>query len=158
MKPALHEISFDGSVLTKGFWLYVWEIKTSDGHLVYYVGCTGDKSSGVCQSPFDRFSKHLGGNPNNNALKRHLTKRGLRQEDCSFRFHTLGPLSVDSHLRHDQQCDLVASLEKALADSMLAASYDVLNRVKCLKARDEVLWRHALSQFVKVFPILACIQ
>jgi hypothetical protein len=155
MKPALHEISFDGGVLARGFWLYVWEIKTPDGRLMYYVGRTGDKASGVCQSPFDRFSKHLGANPNNNALQRHLKKHGLRQEDCSFRFHTFGPLLADSKLGHGEQCDVVAALEKALADSMTASGYEVLNQVNCRMPLDGPLWKKALSQFTKAFPKLA---
>ena len=49
MKPALHEISFDGVVLARGFWLDVLEITTLDGRCMHYVGRTGDKPSGIGQ-------------------------------------------------------------------------------------------------------------
>jgi len=158
MKPALHEISFAGGVLERGFWLYVWEITVPEGRRLHYVGRTGDKSSGVSQSPFDRFSKHLGANPNNNALRCHLKARGLRQEDCSFRFHVFGPLLAESKLDHSQKCDVVAALEKELADSMKRSGYDVLNRVNCRMVLDKVLWKQSVSQFTQAFPKLTTPQ
>ena len=158
MKPALWEVSFSGAVLARGFWLYVWEITMPDGGLVHYVGRTGDRASGVCQSPFDRLSKHLGANPNNNALQRHLNEHKLRQEDCSFRFHALGPLLAASKLSHGKKCDVVDALEKALADSMSAAGYKVLNQVNCRMPLDEELAKEFQAQFVSAFPKLATVQ
>lgn len=158
MKPELHEISFDGCVLARGFWLYVWEITRPDGVLVHYVGRTGDKASGVCQSPFDRFSKHLGANPHNNALQRHLEKHKLRQEDCSFRFHALGPILANSKLSHSEKCDVLAALEKALADSMRAADYEVLNKVNCRMPLNNELWEQLRVRFARAFPKLSVHQ
>lgn len=158
MKPALHQLEFDSALLYRGFWLYVWEITTKDEGKVHYVGRTGDKASGVCQSPFDRFSKHLGANPNNNALHRHLKKHELRQEDCLFRFHCLGPLLADSKLSHGEKCDVAAALEKALENSMSQAGYNVLNKVHSRMPLDLKLWMPILAQFAKVFPKLATSQ
>jgi hypothetical protein len=154
VNPSLHEVAFEGGLLARGFWLYVWEITITNGRHVYYVGCTGDKSSGVCQSPFDRFSKHLGANVNNNALQRHLTRNKLNREACSFRFYAFGPLLVGRRLSHDRKCDRVAALEKALANSMRASGYDVLNQVNCRLVLDQALWRQVSPEFKKVFPKL----
>jgi hypothetical protein len=43
MNPALHQLEFDGALLARGFWLYIWEITTNDGGKVHYVGRTGDR-------------------------------------------------------------------------------------------------------------------
>jgi len=154
MMSSFHQIFFEGNVLRRGFWLYVWEIMTPDSHCAYYVGRTGDKASGVCQSPFDRFSKHLGANLNNNALRRHMGKHNLLPESCSFRFHTFGPLLTDNELSHDEKCDVIAALEKSLADSMAKAGYDVLNRVHCQMPLNNKLWEQAREQFARAFPKL----
>ena len=122
MKLALHEISFPGGLLRRGFWLYMWEIKTPAGYRVHYVGRTGDKASGVSQSPFDRFSKHHGANPNNNALQRHLKTHKLQQEDCLFRFHALGPLLVGHHPEHERENAATLLLQAAAIIDLIGAS------------------------------------
>jgi hypothetical protein len=45
MTAKLHELSFGGGLLERGFWLYVWEISPPQGPALYYVGRTGDSSS-----------------------------------------------------------------------------------------------------------------
>jgi hypothetical protein len=52
MSAELHQLSFSGAMLSRGFWLYVWEIVAEDGKTVFYVGMTGDSSSPNAQSPF----------------------------------------------------------------------------------------------------------
>ncbi len=121
----------------------------------YYVGRTGDKSSGVSQSPFDRFSKHLGSNKNNNALLRHLEKHCIIPERCTFRFHAFGPLFTDSTADHGQLCDLVSGLEKALAEDMKASGYELLNQIHCRKPIDQRWRRKMLAHFKSSFPKLA---
>lgn len=128
----LYQLAFDGAMLARGFWLYVWEINVGSNRTVHYVGKTGDKASGASQSPFDRLSKHLGHNKNNNALRRHLGKSKIDPERCHFRFYACGPLfDSDSTNTHGELCDLTSSLEKALADAMVAAGYKVINTVNC---------------------------
>jgi hypothetical protein len=39
---AIHEVRFEGGVLQRGFWLYVWEVTPADQAPLYYVGRTGD--------------------------------------------------------------------------------------------------------------------
>lgn len=41
-KVTSYSMSFDGELLKRGFWLYVWDIRTAtERHL--YVGRTGDQ-------------------------------------------------------------------------------------------------------------------
>ena len=61
--------SFSGSLLQRGFWLYVWQVTTADGREVLYVGRTGDSSSPHAQSPFNRLSQHLGSNKSRERLQ-----------------------------------------------------------------------------------------
>src|SRR5208283_3705997 len=72
MTAQAHELTFDGGLLERGFWLYVWEITTPQDTHLYYVGRTGDSSSIKAQSPFNRMGQHLGFNKHANPLRRHL--------------------------------------------------------------------------------------
>ena len=65
-------IRFEGALLQRGFWLYVWEIKPFDGSVFCYVGRTGDSSSHNAQSPFNRMSQHLGFNPQRSPKSGHV--------------------------------------------------------------------------------------
>lgn len=132
VKTDLYQLVFDGGLLARGFWLYVWQISVSDGRTLYYVGKTGDKASRASQSPFDRVSKHLGHNENNNALRRHLGKNGIDPESSRFRFLACGPIFAHvSTAKHGELCDITSGLEKALADAMASAGYTVINKVHC---------------------------
>lgn len=154
--PLLGTLSFDGIMLSRGFWLYVWEITDKDGRMVHYVGKTGDKSSGASQSPFDRASKHLGRNENNNALRRHLTSNRIDPEKCHFRLHAYNPIFDDSTTKtHGELCDIMSGLEKALADAMLKAGYDLLNTVNCRMPLDKHLFAEVKRAFSDSFPELA---
>src|SRR4051794_31374511 len=76
IKMEVYEITFDGSVLRRGFWIYVWAVKTPQNGNLIYVGRTGDTSSPFAQSPFRRIGQHVDPNPKSksNALARHLRK------------------------------------------------------------------------------------
>src|ERR1700733_14113790 len=82
-RAKLHTLEFSGSLLLRGFWLYVWIIETSTGDALLYIGRTGDSSSPNAQSPFNRLSQHLGGNKRVNALRRHLRQTGIEPETCT---------------------------------------------------------------------------
>jgi hypothetical protein len=128
----LYSASFDGGLLCRGFWLYVWEIVAPHGRTVHYVGKTGDKASRVCQSPFNRLTNHLGGNKHSNALNRHLREKRIDPQSCQFQFHAYGPLLGDRLQRtHGELCDVTSGLEKALANAMTEAGYEVINMVHC---------------------------
>ena len=156
-QPSLHRLAFDGALLARGFWLYIWEITTKDGSKIHYVGRTGDSSSLHAQSPFARISQHLGRNANANALRRNLENHELVAEECrAFRLFACGPLFPESHgqTEHTQSRDIVAALEKQLADSMRTAGYRMLNEVKCHRQFDLELWRSIVSVFTEPFPNL----
>lgn len=157
MNPALHQLEFDGALLARGFWLYVWEITTRDGLKVHYVGRTGDSSSLNAQSPFARLSQHLGRNKNSNALRRHLEKKMVEAEDCQrFRLFACGPLFTEtkSEVDHKHWRDIVAALERELAKAMCEAGYIVLNQVKCRKPLVPERWCEVVAIFGKHFPNL----
>ena len=52
------EMGFEGEVLQRGFWLYVWKI-AYDQETYLYIGRTGDSSSPNASSPFNRIGQHL---------------------------------------------------------------------------------------------------
>jgi len=153
-KPMLRQLAFEGVLLTRGFWLYIWEIKSGDDRNIYYVGKTGDKPSGSSQSPFDRLSKHLGQNKNNNALRRYLDKNQVDPSRCHFRFHAYGPLFTEGSLDHGKVCDMMSGLEKALADAMYGAGYEVMNKVHSRHPADPELFERVRSKFAAEFQKL----
>jgi hypothetical protein len=150
-------LAFDGALLGRGFWLYVWEIHTPEGGLVHYVGRTGDSSSPNAQSPFSRLSAHLGTNPRSSALRRHLAKRKFAPESCRFRLVAHGPLlpEADTLGGHRSARDVVAAFEKALSEELRAGGYDVLNTVDSLKTLDEAGFAPVRVAFAQEFPKLA---
>jgi hypothetical protein len=157
VKASLHQLTFNGALLSRGFWLYIWEITAKDGSKVYYVGRTGDSSSLNAQSPFARLSQHLGRNARSNALRRNLENRKLVAEECrEFRLFACGPIFQETRnkLKHEQWRDITAGLEKALADAMQAAGYDMLNEVKCRKTVDGESWGTVINVFREHFPML----
>ena len=128
----VHSANFDGALLSRGFWLYVWKIVAPDGRTFYYVGKTGDKASRVCQSPFNRLTNHLGDNRHSNALSRHLSQIRIDPLSCQFQFHAYGPLfGHGSQRTHGELCDVTSGIEKALANAMTEAGYAVINKVQC---------------------------
>ena len=157
--PALHEVSFRGGILQRGFWLYVWEITAPEGRSLYYVGRTGDSSSTNAQSPFNRMGQHLGFAANSCMLRRHLVNRSVQPEDCSFRLVALGPLQAEStastRAEHDERRDVVAAMEKALAEALSAAGCVVMNSVASRKHLDRSRFEQVLTAFTEAFPQLA---
>jgi hypothetical protein len=154
-----HELTFNGALLVRGFWLYVWEITKPDGQKLYYVGRTGDSSSMNAQSPFNRMAHHLSLTGRANALRRYLGAKGVEvnPEECMFRLVAHGPMfeeAVDLDLHHKQR-DIVAALEKALADAMRQAGYTVMNIVHCRKVVEADRFAEVLAAFASYFPALA---
>jgi hypothetical protein len=155
MAATTHELTFRGDLLKRGFWLYVWEIMAPNGRTVQYVGKTGDKASRVSQSPFNRLSNHLGDNKHSNALKRHLAEKKIDPVHCQFRFHAYGPLFPDSSKQlHAELCDVTSGLEKALADALNEAGYEVLNKIHCRARIDLALFEAARNAFATHFKNL----
>jgi hypothetical protein len=156
--PELHQLTFDGAMLQRGFWLYVWEITLPDSTTCLYVGRTGDSSSPHAQSPFSRLTQHLGTNTKANALRRNLKARGVDANQCrSFELIAFGPIlpEVEDPAHHPMARDRIASLEKALCDALHQSGYDVLNRVFCRKPLNQELWNIVGPAFTARFPNLS---
>ncbi len=142
MTTQTYMIALDGGVLRRGFWLYVWEVVTPTGDEFLYVGRTGDSSSANAQSPFNRMGQHLGFLQTSSMLRNHLSNRGIRPEQCTFRLIAHGPIlkEADGMEAHKERRDLIAALEKKLADDLMTAGYEVMNEVKCRKPLDEAMY------------------
>jgi hypothetical protein len=141
-----YEITFDGSVLRRGFWIYVWAIRTPKGETLIYVGRTGDTSSPNAQSPFRRVGQHVDPNPKSrsNALARHLRQLAISPEDCQFKFTTFGPIYSEcaDMTGHLPLRDSIAALERRTADWFRAKDgFQVLGSHPSLRAFDESMWR-----------------
>ncbi len=150
MSLPTHAVTLPAPMIERGFWLYVWRIASPLGELLY-VGRTGDSSSPNASAPFARMGQHLGTNRNQNMVRRHLERRGAPPEECDwFELVACGPLFPEAQdwSEHVVRRDVVAGLERALADALAEAGYDVLNEVRSRKAIRADLWvdvRHALA-------------
>jgi hypothetical protein len=122
-------MSFDGALLKRGFWLYVWRIEAAARH-VLYVGRTGDSSSPNASSPFRRIGQHLDPSPNakGNALARQLEKAAIDPTTCTFEMMAFGPVFPEqsSMEEHKVYRDRAAALERALADHLTAQGHTVI--------------------------------
>ncbi len=154
MKAETLVLKMPGEMLKRGFWLYVWRIKTPKG-VMLYVGRTGDSSSPNANPPYLRMGQHLGNNEKQNALRRQLLKVGVKPEDCdSFELISHGPLFPEksNFEAHKRPRDIVAALEKRLRDSLSEAGYQILNTVHCRKELDKKRWRDVHAAFSEYFP------
>jgi hypothetical protein len=156
MNCSAQSLKFEGMLLQRGFWLYIWEITVATEEKYYYVGRTGDSSSANAQSPFNRMGQHLGFNKNSNVLRRHLKSRGNDPENCTFHLVAYGPIVDEAKTddEHRKNRDIVAGLEKKLADAMRTAGYEVLNTVYCRKELDVRLFNDTRNAFASYFPKL----
>ena len=160
-----HTLTLPGAMLKRGFWLYVWRVETPSGEALY-VGRTGDNSSPHATAPYTRMGQHLSHAKNQNALRRHLRESGIEAEDCeAFHLISCGPIypEIDKDAgadrnekmeRHKPLRNIVGALEKALAEALTAAGYNVLNTVKWNYPLDTELWESVRVSFSEHFPKL----
>ena len=124
-----HSMKFEGVLLKRGFWLYVWEIKGDSSHHLY-VGRTGDTSSPHAQSPFKRIGQHLDPSrkAKGNALGRQLRNASVNHESCTFEMVAIGPIFPEqaSFAEHVPLRNQMAALERAVADDLRGLGYLVL--------------------------------
>lgn len=153
MRAVIVGLAFDGALLRRGFWLYIWEITTPKQATLYYVGRTGDSSSSNAQSPFNRMGQHLGFNARSNVLRRRLQSKGVNPENCVFRLVAHGPVLEEARTRdeHVRRRDRIAAVEKALAEIMVAAGYNVINTVDCRIELDSKLFAEVRDAFAVHF-------
>ena len=91
----VYNMSFDGKVLKRGFWLYIWKIISSTSKKEYlYIGRTGDSSSHNAASPFHRIGQHLNFSKNakGNSMAKHLREAGVDPLDCKYEMFAIGPV------------------------------------------------------------------
>jgi hypothetical protein len=155
MNARTHKLTMPGAMLERGFWLYVWSVTTPEGDNMLYVGRTGDSSSHKAAPPYSRMGQHLGNVKASNALRAHLVKVGIKPEACAeYQLISHGPIFAEccDMETHRAPRDVVAALEKRLADTLRDAGYRVLNTVNCKKPVDEKLWTRVRDSFVEHFP------
>lgn len=154
-----------GAMLQRGFWLYVWRVRTPNAAELLYAGRTGDNSSPYATAPYQRMGQHLGSQPNQNALRGHLEKRQLDPECCTYELIAHGPLYEEvcqtpqmdratAMELHKKPRDIVGAMEKALAEELAEAGYEVLNEVRWKPPLDRVLWEPVRDAFADHFPLL----
>lgn len=162
----MHTLKLPGPMLWRGFWLYVWQVETPKGEMLY-VGRTGDNSSPHATAPYTRMGQHLGFSKNQNALRRHLLGKGIQPEDCAaFNLVAYGPLFREVEKRDGlSRSDLmdlhlpirntVGALEKVLAEALKTSGYNVLNTVKWKHPYEPDGWEAVREAFGARFPNLS---
>jgi hypothetical protein len=124
-----YQMTFQGEVLARGFWLYVWEI-VSGSNRYFYVGRTGDSSSAHAASPFNRIGQHLDfrENAKGNSLAKRLNEVGINPRTSNFRMLALGPFSPEQVTfdEHKPFRDQMATYEHELANYLKTEGYNVL--------------------------------
>ena len=122
-------MSFEGEVLRRGFWLYLWKIE-SEGRLYFYVGRTGDSSSPNAASPFNRIGQHLDfrKNAKGNSLAKRLNEAGVNPMSSSFRMLALGPFFPEQQTfeAHKPFRDKMATMEYMVAQFLADKGANVL--------------------------------
>jgi hypothetical protein len=150
-----YSMSFDGSLLRRGFWLYVLDIRVGESrHL--YVGRTGDSSSPHASSPFSRIGRHLDHRTTakNNSLARQLGRIATNPPECSFQMVAIGPIfpEQDTFPAHVLHRDTVGALESALATTLRKRGYMVLGSHAPMPPPDSELFRQVLAIIDPKFP------
>ncbi len=155
MTPGSFTLGFDGALLERGFWLYVWRIEEADQSVSLYVGRTGDSSSPHASSPFQRVARHLDPKPTakSNSLYRKLNHARL----CRFDLVAVGPFfgEVNGFEKHKVLRDEMAGLEEALARLLKGEGYSVVGAHGNPKPYDEAkleIARKEVESFLKKFP------
>lgn len=129
MSISTYQMEFNGEVLERGFWLYVWEITEGKSrHL--YVGRTGDSSSPNASSPFNRIGQHLDfrENAKGASLAKRLKEAGVNHKKSKFRMLALGPFfpEQEEFEAHKPYRDQMATFEFELARHLKNMGHSVL--------------------------------
>jgi hypothetical protein len=129
MSISTYQMNFNGEVLERGFWLYVWKI-SKESHTYLYIGRTGDSSSPNASSPFNRIGQHLDfrENAKGNSLAKRLKEANVNPKTSKFRMLALGPLfpEQDEFEAHKPFRDQMATFEFELSRYLKNRGYNVL--------------------------------
>lgn len=150
-----YSMKFDGRLLRRGFWLYIWRIRgEASDHL--YVGRTGDSSSPHASSPFKRIGQHLDPSPKakGNALGRQLRKAGVNCEACELEMVAVGPIFEEQETfeAHVPFRNRTAHLERAVADWLRQRGYTVLGTHPPVGSPDRELFAGVIEHLGSKFP------
>lgn len=150
-----YSMSFHGELLQRGFWLYVWDIRTGMERYLY-VGRTGDSSSPNAASPFQRIGQHLDSRDNakGNSLARQLKAVPVDPLACSFDMIAVGPLFPEQETleAHKPFRDRVGALEEALAQRLRDRGYNVIGTHSSSQTPEPELWREVCRIVDGKFP------
>ena len=158
MGASTHVLTLPRAMIQRGFWLYVWRIESPKGEMLY-VGRTGDSSSINAAAPFARMGQHLSTNERQNMVRKNLGKCGVSPEQCeSFELIAYGPLFYETKDKdeHRRRRDVVAALEKKLAEELDRLRYRVINTVNSKKTLNKEMWAEVRVAFAAHFPNLRC--
>ena len=133
------QLTLDGRLLKRGFWIYVWKIHTMDSRELYYVGRTGDSSSNNAASPFSRMSAHLNPKGKGNSLYRNLLAYDVNHETSLFKLFAHGPIFDEQDTFEDHKIfrDKVAVIEKEVAVLLIQERYNVIGSHSAPRKADE---------------------
>ena len=151
----VYSMSFDGALLERGFWLYIWDIKTLTERYLY-VGRTGDSSSPNAAFPFARIGQHLDVRPNAraNSIARRLKEKNVLPSSGKFEMLAIGPLFLEQATLTDHKVyrDQMAALERDLAKYLRESGYNVLGTHASRKSVNEKMLTKVLKIVKKRFP------
>ena len=150
-----HSMRFDGRILARGFWLYVWEIVHTAGRC-YYIGRTGDSSSPHAQSPFVRVGEHLnsGANAKANSMAKQLRAAKIDPVACSFEMVGIGPIFPEQNTMaaHKPIRDRMSAVERDLAGFIRSRGYTVIGQHQSNAPAEPALLRQILDVIEARFP------
>lgn len=127
----VQRLRFDGRLLQRGFWIYIWRISNKERRW-YYVGRTGDNSSVNAASPFSRLSDHFNtrSSASANMILRHLNLLGVDSTNCFFEMLAIGPLYLEQTNMEDHLAfrDRTAAIESATAKYIHEKGQEVMGK------------------------------
>jgi hypothetical protein len=152
-----YKMSFQGEILKRGFWLYVWQINSERKYL--YIGQTGDSSSPFASSAFIRAARHLDlkDTAKSNSLFRKLKTADIDYLNCQFEMLAIGPIDEEQQAmpEHSPLAAKIRALEGALANELKNRGYEILSTHHKIKNLDDVLFRKVLIAIERDLPRLS---
>jgi hypothetical protein len=131
--PSLYRLVLPPQLLERGFWIYVCKIDRGIFPPCFYVGMTGDRSSFVAQSPFNRIAAHLEERlkSKSNHIRQHLRGREIEINSANaIDVAAYGPIGIVPSQKDVYQVarGKVEAVEKALWLRMKECGLDLLNK------------------------------
>lgn len=156
MTASTYTLTFNGSMTQRGFWFYVWRVRSCDNRELLYVGMTGDSSSPNAASPFKRMGQHLDPKSLANSLLKYLEGREVLASESTFELVAFGPVfpEAPNMEKHKKPWSKGSGVEKALRDALDKAGYEVMNNVNSRQPLDKELWGQVVKAFAVHFPKL----